>query len=67
MMLLTLKGDFNSLWINIKNFFINIWQNIEGFFLKYLSQQTFNIILLALIISSLAIISIIYNPPYQLV
>ena len=57
MMLLTIKGDFSSLWLDIKNFFINIWQSIEGFFLKYLSQQTFNILLLAIIV--IAVIFII--------
>ncbi len=49
-MVLTIKSDFLSIFGSIKNFLIQIWQSIEGFFLKYMSEQTFNIVLLALII-----------------
>ena len=49
-MLLSVTNDFMSIINSIKHFFINIWQSIQGFFLRYVSEQTFNIILLALIV-----------------
>ena len=48
-MLLSVTNDFMSIINSIKHFFINIWQSIQGFFLRYVSEQTFNVILLGII------------------
>ena len=48
--ILTLKGDLNVFFDDISKFFINIWNSIEGFFLQYMSQQIFNVFIMAIII-----------------
>ena len=48
-MILSITDDIMSIFNPIKNFFINTWQSIQDFFLKYISEETFNIILLGII------------------
>lgn len=48
--ILTIKGDFTSLFNSIKEFFIGIWEKIEGFFLQYLSQDVFNIFIFGIVV-----------------
>ena len=50
MCILTIKGYIIELITDIKDSFNNLWQNIEGFFLKYMSAETYHILLLGLII-----------------
>lgn len=48
--ILTIKGDFTSIFNSIKEFFIGIWDKIEGFFLQYISQDVFNVFIFGIII-----------------
>ncbi len=49
-MILSVTNDILSIFNPIKNFFIDIWRSFQGFFLRYVSEETFNIILLAVIV-----------------
>ena len=49
-MILSVTNDILSIFNPIKNFFIDIWRSFQEFFLRYVSEETFNIILLAVIV-----------------